>query len=40
MNFSEDDIMNIFTNDQITRMHYVLKNHKGRNALLSSRALN
>lgn len=40
MNFSNDDDMNIFTNDQITRMHYVLKNHEGRKALLSSDALN
>lgn len=36
MNFSEDEVMNIFTNDQIARMHYVLKNHEGRNKLISS----
>ena len=36
MNYTEDDVMNIFTLDQIARMHYVLKNHSGRNALLRS----
>ncbi len=36
MNYTEDEVMNIFTKDQIDRMHYVLKNHSGRNALLSS----
>lgn len=36
MNWSEDDVMNIFTKDQIARMQYVLKNHEGRKALLSS----
>ncbi|WP_350292690.1 M43 family zinc metalloprotease [uncultured Croceitalea sp.] len=35
MNFSDDAVMNIFTNDQIKRMHYVLNNHEGRHALLS-----
>ncbi|MEM7485824.1 MAG: M43 family zinc metalloprotease [Bacteroidota bacterium] len=40
MNFSDDEIMNVFTNDQIRRMHYVLKNHKGRHALLSSKVIN
>ncbi len=39
MNWSDDELMNIFTNDQIARMHYVLKNHQGRNALLTSHAL-
>lgn len=39
MNWTPDEIMNIFTNDQITRMHYVLNNHEGRKALLSSPAL-
>lgn len=37
MNWSHDEVMNIFTNDQIGRMHYVLMNHEGRNSLLSSR---
>lgn len=39
MNYSHDDVMNIFTNDQVARMHYVLVNHKGRNSLISSPAL-
>ena len=39
MNYSEDEVMNIFTKDQIGRMHYVLKNHAGRNALMSSMGL-
>jgi len=39
MNYTEDEVMNIFTKDQIARMHYVLKNHKGRNALLNSSGL-
>jgi hypothetical protein len=39
MNYSHDEVMNIFTNDQIQRMHYVLKHHPGRNALLTSPAL-
>ncbi|MDO5970148.1 M43 family zinc metalloprotease [Flavivirga aquimarina] len=39
MNWSDDEVMNVFTNDQIARMHYVLKNHLGRHALLSSPAL-
>lgn len=39
MNYSHDEVMNIFTKDQIQRMHYVLKNHPGRNALLTSPAL-
>ncbi|SMD32252.1 Pregnancy-associated plasma protein-A [Reichenbachiella faecimaris] len=36
MTWSDDQLMNMFTHDQMDRMHYVLKNHKGRNALLSS----
>ncbi|WP_242155977.1 M43 family zinc metalloprotease [Aestuariivivens sediminis] len=39
MNWSDDDLMNIFTNDQINRMHYVLQYHEGRHDLLSSPAL-
>lgn len=39
MNYSDDEVMNIFTNDQVARMHYVLKNHKGRSSLLTSPAL-
>lgn len=39
MTWSHDETMNMFTNDQIARMHYVLKKHKGRNNLLSSYAL-
>lgn len=39
MNYSEDAAMNIFTVDQAERMHYVLKNHSGRNSLLTSPAL-
>ncbi len=39
MNYTDDEIMNIFTKDQIARMHYVLENHPGRNALMSSPAL-
>ncbi|MEO1033413.1 MAG: M43 family zinc metalloprotease [Bacteroidota bacterium] len=40
MNFSDDEVMNVFTKNQIERMHYVLNNHNGRNALLTSEALN
>ena len=40
MNWSHDEVMNIFTKDQIARMQYVLKNHPGRNALTKSRGLN
>ncbi|WP_425237282.1 M43 family zinc metalloprotease [Ulvibacterium sp.] len=36
MNYTHDEVMNIFTQDQIARMHYVLKNHKGRKALTQS----
>ena len=39
MNYSDDEIICIFTLDQIKRMHYVLNHHAGRNALLSSPAL-
>lgn len=39
MNYSHDVVMNIFTNDQVNRMHYVLKNHLGRNSLMTSMAL-
>ncbi|GAA3589233.1 M43 family zinc metalloprotease [Flavivirga amylovorans] len=39
MTWSHDETMNMFTNDQIARMHYVLEHHKGRKALLSSHAL-
>lgn len=39
MNYSHDEVMNMFTNDQIQRMHYILKNHEGRNALISSLGL-
>ncbi|MEQ6118748.1 M43 family zinc metalloprotease [Reichenbachiella sp. MALMAid0571] len=39
MNYSDDEIMNIFTNNQVDRMHYVLNNHMGRNSLMSSPAL-
>lgn len=39
MNYSDDEVMNIFTNDQIARMHYVLGHHPGRHALLSSPGL-
>ena len=39
MNFSDDDVMNIFTRDQVARMHYVLLNHTGRNSLMTSPAL-
>lgn len=36
MNYTDDEVMNIFTHEQIGRMHYVLKNHEGRNSLLLS----
>ena len=39
MNYTDDAIMNIFTKDQIARMHFVLENHLERNALMSSPAL-
>lgn len=40
MNYSDDEVMNIFTKGQAERMHYALKNHPGRNALIKSSALN
>ena len=33
MNWTHDEVMNIFTNDQVYRMHYVLENHPGRKSL-------
>ncbi len=39
MNYSDDDVMNIFTKQQAERMHYVLSNHEGRNSLMNSPAL-
>jgi hypothetical protein len=39
MNYSEDEVMGVFTNDQVFRMHYVLNNHPGRNALITSKGL-
>lgn len=39
MNYSDDEVMNTFTLDQIGRMHYVLTNHAGRNSLLTSKGL-
>ena len=39
MNWSDDEIMNIFTKNQISRMHYVLEHDQGRKALLSSPGL-
>lgn len=39
MNYSDDDVMNIFTRDQADRMYYVLNNHEGRNSLMVSLAL-
>jgi len=39
MNYSDDDVMNIFTTNQAERMHYVLSNHEGRNNLMTSPAL-
>src|SRR5690554_260816 len=39
MNWSDDEVMNIFTHEQIGRMHYVLSNQEGRNALMTSKAL-
>ncbi len=40
MNYSDDAVMNIFTEDQVKRMHYVIENHPGRSALLSSNVIN
>lgn len=39
MNYSNDDVMNTFTTDQIARMHYVLKNSVRRKTLPSATAL-
>ncbi len=39
MNYTADKCMNVFTNDQISRMHYVLENTKTRKSLLSSPGL-
>ncbi|MEO9485362.1 MAG: M43 family zinc metalloprotease [Ekhidna sp.] len=39
MNWSPDDCMNMFTNDQAFRMHYVLENSPRRKTLLSSKGL-
>lgn len=39
MTFSVDAVMNIFTNDQIFRMHYVLENSPYRTTLLDSPGL-
>ena len=39
MNWSDDEVMNLFSKDQIARMRYVLKNHTGRKSLLKSKAL-
>lgn len=36
MNYTPDEIMNIFTKDQIARMRYVLENSERRNSLRSS----
>lgn len=33
MNWTHDEVMNVFTNDQVSRMHYVLENHPGRRSL-------
>ena len=39
MNYTPDSIMNMFTNDQAARMHYVLENSARRTSLLSSPGL-
>lgn len=39
MNWSPDNCMNMFTNDQIERMHYVLQNSPRRKSLLTSKGL-
>lgn len=36
MNYGPDACLNTFTNDQITRMHYVLEHSPGRSSLLTS----
>jgi hypothetical protein len=39
MDYTQDKCMNLFTNDQVARMHVVLENSPRRNSLLSSHAL-
>ncbi|WP_318310222.1 M43 family zinc metalloprotease [Flagellimonas crocea] len=39
MNYSPDHIMNIFTKEQIARMHHVIKNSPRRTSLLTSKGL-
>jgi hypothetical protein len=39
MNYTDDEVMNLFTHDQARRMHYVLANHPGRHALITSPGL-
>lgn len=39
MDYSADSCLNIFTNDQVERMHYVLSNTPARKALLTSPGL-
>ncbi len=39
MNYTSDRCMNVFTNGQIERMHYVLENSKNRKSLLTSPGL-
>ncbi|WP_435625555.1 M43 family zinc metalloprotease [Flagellimonas sp.] len=39
MNYTHDDVMNMFTKEQAERMRYVLLHHPGRNLLLRSKAL-
>ncbi len=39
MNYTPDAIMNMFTNEQIDRMHYVLENSPRRSSLLTSPGL-
>ncbi len=39
MNYTDDEVMNMFTKGQAERMHYVLKNNASRNALISSYTL-
>lgn len=40
MDYNADNCMNMFTNDQVARMHYVLKNSVARKSLLDSPGLN
>lgn len=39
MNWTPDHVMNVFTNDQISRMHHVLENSPRRTSLLTSKGL-